>query len=97
MLEIKKLADETDSVFALNFIQAGTEFGPFIAKRNLTLHPSATFPIKVFTNNESDLSEYYLDSTDENECCWMMFVKPANDIEEQNLICYQVSDLILKL
>ncbi|XP_066244842.1 PR domain zinc finger protein 5-like isoform X1 [Euwallacea similis] len=88
-LEIKSLSDQTSSVFTTSLIQTGVEFGPFIAKRNLTLHPATPFPIKVFMNNESDLSEYYLDTVDESDCCWMMFVKPASDAEEQNLICYQ--------
>lgn len=89
ILEIKKLADESSSVFSKSLVEVGTEFGPFIAKRNLTLNPSSNFPIKLFIDNESDLSEYFLDTTDENECCWMMFVSPASDVEEQNLICYQ--------
>lgn len=95
ILEIKKLADETHSVFTKRVVEVGTEFGPFIAKKNLTLHPSAVFPIKVFNDAESDLSEYYLDTVDENECCWMMFIKPADDVAEQNLICYQVRIFIL--
>ncbi|XP_050306963.1 PR domain zinc finger protein 15-like isoform X2 [Anthonomus grandis grandis] len=91
-LEIKKLADESEVICAKCFISSGTEFGPFVAKKNLTLHPLAPFPLKVFSNKESELSECYLDTTDENECCWMMFVRSAEDIEEQNLVCYQESE-----
>ncbi|KAL1491314.1 hypothetical protein ABEB36_011928 [Hypothenemus hampei] len=89
ILELRKFADESYSVVTRTTLEAGTEFGPFIAKKNLTLNPSVTFPIKLFLNEESYLSEYYLDTLDEDECCWMMFIKPANDVEEQNLICYQ--------
>lgn len=94
ILEIRKLADESHSIFSKVILEAGTEFGPFVAKKTLTLHPCAIFPIKVFHENESDLSEYYLDTMEENDCCWMMFVKPAGDVEEQNLICYQVQPKI---
>ncbi|ERL93188.1 hypothetical protein D910_10485 [Dendroctonus ponderosae] len=92
ILEIRKLADESYSIFSKVMLEAGTEFGPFVAKKTLTLHPFAVFPIKVFHENESDLSEYYLDTVEENDCCWMMFVKPASDVEEQNLICYQENE-----
>lgn len=77
-------------VFAKCLIEKGTKFGPFVAKRILTLNPSASFPIKIFTEDSEDFSEYYLDNTDENECNWMVFVAAAENIEEQNLICYQV-------
>ena len=31
----------------------------------------------------------YLEATDENKCNWMMFVRPAQNYAEQNLIAYQ--------
>lgn len=32
----------------------------------------------------------YLDTTNENECNWMVHVNPAEYLNEQNLIAYQV-------
>lgn len=55
-----------------------------------TLLPSITFPLKIFLEDDEELSEYYLDTTDENVCNWLMFIPPATSAEEQNLICYQV-------
>jgi len=31
----------------------------------------------------------YLETTDENKCNWMMFVRPAANYQEQNLVVYQ--------
>lgn len=90
-LDIHILADCTKTVFTKCAIQKGTQFGPFQAKKICSLLPEITFPLKIFSNNDEDLSECYLDTTDENECSWMMFVAAASNFEEQNLICYQVN------
>ncbi|KAI4464477.1 zinc finger and btb domain-containing [Holotrichia oblita] len=45
-------------------------------------------PNLIFTSNDY-FSEYYLDTNNEDECNWMMFVPPAQNLIEQNLICYQ--------
>ncbi|KAJ8951838.1 hypothetical protein NQ318_019813 [Aromia moschata] len=88
-LEIRKLADCSHNIYAKRPIERGTQFGPFQAKKLFTLHPSIEFPLKVFTDGDEDLSEYFLDTSDENECSWMIFVGPAASFEEQNVICYQ--------
>ena len=31
----------------------------------------------------------YIDTSDENKCNWMMFVRPAQTFAEQNLVMYQ--------
>lgn len=85
------LADSTNSVYAKCLIQKGTQFGPFQAKKLCSLLPSITFPLKIFSSNDEDLSECYLDTSDENECSWLMFVAAAANFEEQNLICFQVN------
>lgn len=90
-LEIKKLCDGTHNVYTKCLIKKGTKFGPLQANKVFTLHPCIDFPLKIFTNTEEDLSDYFLDTSDENECNWMIFVGPANDKEEQNTICYQVN------
>ena len=32
---------------------------------------------------------HYLETSDENKCNWMMFVRPATTYAEQNLVAYQ--------
>lgn len=91
------LADCTYSVYARCLIEKGTQFGPFQAKKLCSLLPTISFPLKIFSNNDEELSECYLDTSDENECSWMMFVAAANNFEEQNLISFQVtSDLAVR-
>lgn len=90
-LTVDMLADGTSSVYTKLVIKKGTQFGPFLAKKSCTLLPSITFPLKIFSSNDEDLSECYLDTSDENECSWMMYIAAANGFEEQNLICFQVS------
>lgn len=89
-LELDKMADGTSMVITKCFVSKGTKFGPFVAKRLLTLKPNTPFPIKLFVDDSEDFSEYYLDTVNEHDCNWMMFVTPAETVEEQNLICYQV-------
>lgn len=84
------MADNTYSVVATYAIYKGTQFGPLQAKKLCSLLPAICFPLRVFYETEDDFSEYYLDTSDENECNWMMFINPANDFEEQNVVCYQV-------
>lgn len=93
-LEVCLLADCTYSVYTKCLIEKGTQFGPLQAKKLYSLLPSITFPLKIFSNNEEDLTECYLDTSNENECSWMMFVAAASNFEEQNLICFQVSGKI---
>ncbi|CAH0557098.1 unnamed protein product [Brassicogethes aeneus] len=89
-LEVKTLADNSFSVCTKEIIPKGTQFGPFQAKRLLTLKPSIRFPLKLFTSDEDDeFKEYFLDTSEETECSWMYFVSPAAELEEQNMICYQ--------
>lgn len=90
ILDLETMADKTSVVVAKRFIPKGTKFGPFVAKKTLTLNPSILFPIKTFCDGSDDFCEYYLDTTNEYDCNWMMFVTAAENIEEQNLICYQV-------
>lgn len=87
------MADGTSAVFTKCFIQKGTKFGPFVARKLSTfLNPNVIFPIKIFVDGTDEaFGEYYLDTTDETECNWMIFVTAAENIEEQNLICYQVN------
>lgn len=45
------------------------------------------FSVRNFYNN------YYLDTSDENQCNWMIHVEIAKCSTEQNLMAYQVSYL----
>nr|XP_023017751.1 PR domain zinc finger protein 15-like [Leptinotarsa decemlineata] len=91
-LEIRTMADETQTVVASYYIEKGIQFGPVQAKKLCTLLPAINFPLKLFCNSEDEFSEYFLDTSNENECSWMMFIAAASSIEEQNLICYQDGD-----
>lgn len=89
-LEVKKLVDHTYDVVTLNPILKGTQFGPFEANKSSSMKPEIDFPLKIFLKNQGECKEYFLDTSDENECSWMIFISPANELKEQNLICYQV-------
>lgn len=97
LLEIEKMADGTSVVCSKRFIEKGTKFGPYVAKKVKTLNPNIIFPIKIFVDNQEDTCEYYLETTNENDCNWMMLVTPAENVEDQNLICYQVKDKLNKV
>lgn len=85
------MSEGSNLIVAAEFIKGGTQFGPFHAKKLFTLNPEILFPLKIFTSNDY-FSEYYLDTNNEDECNWMMFVPPAQNLIEQNLICYQVNN-----
>lgn len=87
---VEMMADQTYSIVAKSLIKMGTQFGPFEAQKLLTLDPTIIFPLKLFNVDVEDLSEYYLDSCNGHCCNWMMFITPAQTIEEQNLVCFQV-------
>ncbi|KAF5307813.1 hypothetical protein FQR65_LT06685 [Abscondita terminalis] len=92
---IERMADGSYTVIANTLIQKGTQFGPLEAQKLLTLDPTIIFPLKLFNNNVEDLSEYYLNTTDEFNCNWIMFIPPAQSLEEQNLICFQEKSKII--
>jgi hypothetical protein len=96
-LEVQVLCDGSYSVITKSIITKGTKFGPFQAEKTQNLEPSISFPLKIFTQNED--SEYYLDTCNEERCNWMMYVGSPENLEEQNLICYQVGQfqIIFKL
>ncbi|KAI1241475.1 hypothetical protein IHE44_0004948 [Lamprotornis superbus] len=63
-----------------------TQFGPFESKRVLKLEEESVFPLKVF-QKEGPL--VYFDTTNEDDCNWMMMVRPATEYEHQNLTAFQ--------
>ncbi|KAF5281232.1 hypothetical protein FQA39_LY05118 [Lamprigera yunnana] len=89
VVSIETMADGTFAIVANTFIKKGTQFGPLEARKLLTLDPNIIFPLKLFNNDVEDFSEYYLNTFDEHNCNWIMFITPAQNFEEQNLICFQ--------
>uniref|UniRef100_A0A4W3ITZ6 PR/SET domain 15 n=1 Tax=Callorhinchus milii TaxID=7868 RepID=A0A4W3ITZ6_CALMI len=86
-LEIRQLEDGSQGVFALSPLVKRTQFGPFEAKR-ASSHPEKEpgFSLKVF---QKDGSVVYFDKANEEDCNWMIFVRPATDVKHQNLSAYQ--------
>ncbi|CAH1263958.1 ZNF91 [Branchiostoma lanceolatum] len=86
-LAIQKTSDGQEGVFASVPMSARMQFGPLEAQR-VQAAPQGIehFPLKVFNPDGSHL---YLDTTDEEVCNWMKFVRPATRDTEQNLVAYQ--------
>uniref|UniRef100_UPI00398ECEB6 PR domain zinc finger protein 15 isoform X2 n=1 Tax=Pristiophorus japonicus TaxID=55135 RepID=UPI00398ECEB6 len=87
-LEIRQLEDGSEGVFALSPLVKRTQFGPFEAKRVSELEKEAMFSLKVF---QKDGPVVCFDTTNEEDCNWMIFVRPATDFHHQNLTAYQHS------
>uniref|UniRef100_A0A3B5M5T4 Uncharacterized protein n=1 Tax=Xiphophorus couchianus TaxID=32473 RepID=A0A3B5M5T4_9TELE len=85
------VTDEPLGVFARDVIPPRTCFGPMVGQHcsnvDLSDWPEKDTPQiwKMFHNN---VLEFYIVTTDENECNWMMFVRKARTHEEQNLVAY---------
>ncbi|NXW59911.1 PRD15 protein, partial [Eurystomus gularis] len=85
-LEIRQLEDGTEGVFALTQLVKRTQFGPFESKRVAKLEKESLFPLKVF---QKDGPVVYFDTSNEDDCNWMMMVRPATEYEHQNLTAFQ--------
>ncbi|NXJ76392.1 PRD15 protein, partial [Trogon melanurus] len=85
-LEIRQLEDGTEGVFALTQLVKRTQFGPFESKRVAKLEKESVFPLKVF---QKDGPLVYFDTSNEDDCNWMMMVRPATEFEHQNLTAFQ--------
>ncbi|XP_053888599.1 PR domain zinc finger protein 4 isoform X3 [Malaclemys terrapin pileata] len=78
-------------VWTRETIPVRTCFGPLIGQQSHSLEVAdwtdkATNHIwKMYHNG---VLEFYIITTDENECNWMMFVRRARNREEQNLVAY---------
>ncbi|XP_063902821.1 zinc finger protein 569-like [Zophobas morio] len=88
-LDVQLLSDGTYSTIVKAPIAKGTQFGPFQAEKTPTLEPSVLFPLKIFSLDENENEEYFLDNSNEEKCSWLMYVGAAECLEEQNIICYQ--------
>ncbi|NXE49832.1 PRD15 protein, partial [Casuarius casuarius] len=85
-LEIRQLEDGTEGIFALTQLVKRTQFGPFESKRVAKLEKESVFPLKVF---QKDGPLVYFDTSNEDDCNWMMMVRPATEYEHQNLTAFQ--------
>ncbi|XP_060090205.1 PR domain zinc finger protein 15 isoform X1 [Heteronotia binoei] len=85
-LEIRQLEDGTEGVFAVTQMVKRTQFGPFESKRVAKLEKESAFPLKVF---QKDGPPVYFDTSNEDDCNWMMMVRPATQYEHQNLTAFQ--------
>ncbi|CAJ1064714.1 PR domain zinc finger protein 15 isoform X4 [Xyrichtys novacula] len=88
-LEIRQVADGKEGVFVLRRLVKRTRFGPFEAKRVPHLEREREFPLKIFQKNGVVVC---FDSSSEEDCNWMMLVRPATDHKHQNLTAYQQDD-----
>ncbi|XP_068187461.1 PR domain zinc finger protein 15 [Antennarius striatus] len=88
-LEIRPVADGQEGVFVLRRLVKRTRFGPFEAKRVPHLEKEGAFPLKIF---QRDGMLVCFDSSSEDDCNWMMLVRPATDHKHQNLTVYQQDD-----
>uniref|UniRef100_A0A3Q2X057 PR/SET domain 15 n=1 Tax=Haplochromis burtoni TaxID=8153 RepID=A0A3Q2X057_HAPBU len=88
-LEIREMGNGEEGVFVLHRLVKRTRFGPFEAKRVPHLEKEGTFPLKIF---KKDGVVVCFDSSSEEDCNWMMLVRPASDHKHQNLTAYQQDD-----
>ncbi|XP_012943372.1 PR domain zinc finger protein 10 [Aplysia californica] len=75
-------------VYAKRPIQKYTQFGPFSGHLvdSLDQLERSYFPLML---EHADGERSYFETSDENRCNWMMFVRPAKTFSEQNLVAYQ--------
>ncbi|KAJ6662396.1 hypothetical protein lerEdw1_011809, partial [Lerista edwardsae] len=85
-LEIRQLEDGTEGIFAVTQLVKRTQFGPFESKRVAKLEKESAFLLKVF---QKDGPPVYFDTSNEDDCNWMMMVRPATQYEHQNLTAFQ--------
>ncbi|XP_024119199.1 PR domain zinc finger protein 15 isoform X1 [Oryzias melastigma] len=88
-LEIREVSNGEEGVFVLRRLVKRTRFGPFEAKRVSSVEKEGAFPLKVFLRDGVVLC---LDCSSEEDCNWMMLVRPATDHRHQNLTAYQQDD-----
>ncbi|XP_012926817.1 PR domain zinc finger protein 15 isoform X1 [Heterocephalus glaber] len=85
-LEIRRLEDGAEGVFAVTQLVKRTQFGPFESRRVAKWEKESAFPLKVF---QKDGHPVCFDTSNEDDCNWMMLVRPAAEPEQQNLTAYQ--------
>uniref|UniRef100_A0A087Y245 PR domain containing 4 n=1 Tax=Poecilia formosa TaxID=48698 RepID=A0A087Y245_POEFO len=85
------VTDEPLGVVARDVIPQRTCFGPMVGQHcsnvDLSDWPEKDTP-QIWKMYHNNVLEFYIVTTDENECNWMMFVRKARTHEEQNLVAY---------
>ncbi|RUS77561.1 hypothetical protein EGW08_014665 [Elysia chlorotica] len=93
--------DSAMGVFAKRQIPKFTQFGPLLGVLvdSLDKVTRQFFPLMVsfcsfccvfdLGSLNLNLPREYFETADENECNWMMFIRPAKTFAEQNLVAYQ--------
>ncbi|XP_020926671.1 PR domain zinc finger protein 15 isoform X2 [Sus scrofa] len=85
-LEIRRLEDGAEGVFAVTQLVKRTQFGPFESRRVAKWEKESAFPLKVF---QKDGHPVCFDTSNEDDCNWMMLVRPAAEPGHQNLTAFQ--------
>ncbi|XP_047420360.1 PR domain zinc finger protein 15 isoform X1 [Sciurus carolinensis] len=85
-LEIRRLEDGAEGVFAVTQLVKRTQFGPFESRRVAKWEKESAFPLKVF---QKDGHPVCFDTSNEEDCNWMMLVRPAAEAGQQNLTAFQ--------
>ncbi|KAJ8266649.1 hypothetical protein GJAV_G00133030 [Gymnothorax javanicus] len=85
-LEIRRTGEGGEGVFALRLLVKRTRFGPFEAKRVAQLGKDVQFPLKIF---QKDGMVVCFDTANEDDCNWMILVRPATEHQHQNLTAHQ--------
>ncbi|GAB1602871.1 PR domain zinc finger protein 10-like [Argonauta hians] len=89
ILQIFRLGESTElGVFAKRPIAKSTQFGPFIGEPVASQSQLTNCRFILMLERENN-DCFYIEMSDENKCNWMMFVRPAENFAEQNLVAYQ--------
>ncbi|XP_014768414.1 PR domain zinc finger protein 10 [Octopus bimaculoides] len=89
ILQIFRLGESTElGVFAKRPIAKSTQFGPFIGEPVANQNQLTNCRFVLMLERENNEC-FYIEMSDENKCNWMMFVRPAENFAEQNLVAYQ--------
>ncbi|XP_038672991.1 zinc finger protein PLAG1-like isoform X1 [Scyliorhinus canicula] len=87
VLEMPAACKQVLGVFAKKAIQKRTQFGPYVGQLSTRLNN--TDDSRLVLQVLKDGVKYFLNSPDEESGNWMMFVRPARNLEEQTLVAYQ--------
>ncbi|XP_048391578.1 zinc finger protein PLAG1-like isoform X2 [Stegostoma tigrinum] len=87
VLEMPAVNKHILGVFAKKVIQKRTQFGPYVGQLSTSLTNSDDN--RLVFQVLKDGVKYFLNNPDEESGNWMMFVRPARNLEEQTLVAYQ--------
>ncbi|XP_078086643.1 zinc finger protein PLAG1-like [Mustelus asterias] len=87
VLEMPAVSKQILGVFAKKAIQKRTQFGPYVGQ--LTTRLTNSDESRLVLQVLKDGVKYFINTPDEESGNWMMFVRPARNLEEQTLVAYQ--------